>query len=60
MTPEQMECIATYLRENLRINVSMTDRLDFYSSGVKVEVEIMLGDEIISKSSDYITTSSSY
>lgn len=64
MNIEHLECfetaIAAYLKKNLRINLTMTENLDYYSKGVRIEVELTLGDEVIDTSSDYIVTSSSY
>lgn len=44
--------LISYLRENLKINLSTKESRDFYSQGYKIEVSLELEGEVICEASD--------
>ena len=43
------------LKEHLKIDISLRDHSDFYSSGIRADVVISFDSEIITSSSDFIS-----
>jgi hypothetical protein len=54
----EKEDLISFLRENLSVFVELSQRTEIYNdnkASVKATVTLRLGDEEISKSSDYVT-----
>jgi len=51
MTKEEL---IEFLRDNLRIQISLCQNWDYYAESKKLEVSLFLGDEEISSCTEYV------